>query len=214
MKVALLFSGRIDRFDEHYQNIWHQIVQNHDADVFLSTVADQEKIDRFCDLYHPKRIVHETIQYEPWFESTHPLAHPLANYHHMMCMYCHRYRVFQAMEAYAQEECTHYDMVVSLRLDAYHDDAIDYKRLDPAMEGIWIPEGYDWGGINDQMAIGNTASMKVYMNVWENIQHWISQPNFGPEIVLGQHLAHTEVQVHRFKHSYRLINGKYYIPST
>ena len=233
MKIAILFSGRLDRSDEHHNNLLRQIVQEHDTDVFVSTIADQEKLEQFCELYHPISIVNEPIQYNPSFESN---RHPLCNYHNMMCMYCHRWRVFHEMDTYARLSHTHYDMVLSLRLDIYHDQQLDYAMFNVWSEGlgaarpsttndrgpftpgvvlhkfngIWIPEGNDWGGINDQMAVGDVEAMRIYMNVWTNIDPWISLPNFGPEIILGQHLAQHDVIVHRFQHAYRLINGKYY----
>jgi hypothetical protein len=215
MKIALLFSGRVDKFEEHYDNIRTSIIQDHDADVFLSTVTDEETMNRFRALYAPKGTINREVDYDPSYEHN---RHPLANYHNMMCMYCHRMRVCDEMETYAASTNTVYAYVISIRLDAYFDEPLSYQvflcgnesACQPDNKDVYIPAGNDWGGTNDQFAIGSMEAMRVYMRVYDEMKQWISEPNFGPEIVLGKHLNQHGMNVYRFPFRYRLINGKYY----
>jgi hypothetical protein len=211
MKIAILFSGRMDRFDEHYTNIMENIVQGNDADFFLSTVCSNNELERFCLLYNPVSITNDDINYEEYKEFEGNRYH-LTNFHNMMCMHCHRMRVYEELVAYVKATNTQYDFIISMRLDAYSDSKLDYSLFRRDVANIlYIPLGYDWGGVNDQMAIGGMEAMEVYMNVYKEMGKWLSVPAFGPETILQNHLAsYTKIVIERFPFKYRLINGKFY----
>lgn len=211
MRIAVLFSGRIDRYEEHHTNIMNNIVQDHNVDFFISTICTTEDLENFCILYNPMGICNEPIDYQKYSKYEGNRYH-MTNFHNMMCMHTHRMRVFQEMERYKHATHTTYDLVISMRLDAYSDDVLNYTEI---MEGIsekdiYIPLGYDWGGVNDQMAIGEFSSMKAYMNVYQDIERWLMVSNFGPETLLKNYLDTQDVHIKRFPFRYRLINGKFY----
>ena len=90
---------------------------------------------------------------------------------------------------------------------------------------VFVPHGYDWGGLNDQFAMGSYYSMESYMSLYDDVQNVLDHVTipdleihenrnmprayyYGPEPCLKKHLELQGVLVHRFHFRYRLINGK------
>lgn len=211
MKVAVLFSGRIDKYREHYANIMSHVVQDNDVDFFLSHSPElKEDLDDFTNLYHPKTLNNEPIHYGDFSKYT---CHPLSNSHNMMCMWYNRRRVFQDMCRYMEKTGTKYDLIISTRLDTYNDEKMDYHLFDCLDDNtILVPEGCDWGGLNDQMAIGRFPAMKKYMTLFDRIYPILDRlsPYYGPEPALLKNVEMESLEVYRFPFQYRLINGKLY----
>jgi hypothetical protein len=204
MHLAILFSGRIDKFDVHHANIMERLVQDHTCDFFLSTVAPVDQVMAFCQLYRPVSVVNDPIEVDTTYESR---RHPLTRFYNMMCMYCHRWRVFNELCHYMAVTQTHYDWVISVRLDALSDEPLPYDRFTRAAV-LYIPEDNDWGGVNDQFCIGTLDAMASYMNVYPTIDRWLRTSDYGPETILRNHLEAEGAVVERFPFRYCLMNGK------
>ena len=216
MRIAVLFSGRINRYKEHYENIKMAIGQDHEIHFFLSHSPEcDENLNDFYHIYQPKTLNDRPIQY---LDVSMYKCHPESNSHNMMCMWYNRLRVFNDMKQYMNETSTWYDLVISSRLDIWCYQLLDYNLMDPDKltdSDIYVPEGCDWGGLNDQMAIGNFYAMEKYMTLYENMNEildelMITLGTYGPEPVLKTHLKHQTMTVHRFRLEYKLINGKLY----
>lgn len=216
MKIAVLFSGRIQKYKEHYENICFAIGQNHEVDFFLSHSPEcVEDLTDFIKIYKPQKVNNKPIQY---IDVSNYTCHQESNSHNMMCMWFNRKRVFDDMRKYMCKNNIWYDLVISTRLDLWCYQLLDYSQIHPSIltsKDIYIPEGHDWGGVNDQMAIGNYYAMEQYMTLYRNIlpildNLMITNGTYGPEPVLLTHLNMMGMNIHRFKLDYRLINGKMY----
>jgi hypothetical protein len=211
MRIAVVFSGRIDKYQEHYQNIISHVVQNHQADFFLSHSPEfvHEDLDDFRRLYQPKTVNNDPIILDDFSKYT---CHPQSNSHNMMCMWYNRRRAYQDMCRYMEQTGTPpYDLVISTRLDTYNDEMLDYHLFECLDNNtILVPEGYDWGGLNDQMAIGRPQAMAKYLTLYDRIYEILDQlsPYYGPEPALKKNMEICSVEVYRFPFQYRLINGK------
>ena len=214
MKIAVLFSGRINRFQEHYDNIMTNIVQNNDADFFLSHSPEcDEDIEKFCTIYRPKTVNNDPIHYGDISSYT---CHPQSNSHNMMCMWVNRQRVFQDMRDYMIKNNVWYDLVICTRLDTWCYEALNVSKYDNLSDTeIFVPNGCDWGGLNDQLAFGNYYAMEKYMMLYSNMYPILDilMKNigyYGPEPILKANIELNELIVHRFHLHYKLINGKMY----
>ena len=210
MRIAIVFSGRIDKYKEHYQNIMSHVVQGHEAHFFLSHSPEfvHEDLADFCRLYAPKTVNNDPIILDDFSKYT---CHPQSNSHNMMCMWYNRRRAYQDMSRYIAETGTQYDLVINTRLDTYNDEPLDYNLFECLDENtILVPEGYDWGGLNDQMAIGRPQAMANYLTLYDRIYDILDQlsPYYGPEPALKKNMEMTGVEVYRFPFRYRLKNGK------
>jgi hypothetical protein len=216
MRIAVLFSGRINRYKEHYENIKMAIGQDHEIHFFLSHSPEcDENLDEFDHIYQPKTLNNHPIHY---LDVSNYKCHPASNSHNMMCMWYNRWRVFTDMQKYMVATGVWYDLVICSRLDIWCYQLLDYNLFDPSKltdQGVYVPEGHDWGGLNDQMAIGTYYAMEKYMTLYTNMKEildelMISLGTYGPEPVLKTHMVQQGMTVHRFHLDYRLINGKLY----
>ena len=226
-RIAILFSGRIDKYDQHYTNIMERIVQDHDADFFLSHSPElSEDLEDFSRIYRPKAINNDPIHFPDVSEYK---CHPdTSKPHNVLSMWVNRQRVFQEMRNYMINTDTWYDVVIHARIDAWYDESLNYSPFLQNGLGdrdIYIPQGNDWGGMNDQFAVGSYYSMESYMTLFDdvnNVLDHVTIPDldihenrnmprayyYGPEPGLKKHLELQGVLVHRFPFRYRLINGK------
>ena len=229
MRIAILFSGRIEKYDQHYTNIMERIVQDHDADFFLSHSPELlEDLDDFARIYQPKAITNDPIEFSDFSGYT---CHPdTSKPHNVLSMWINRQRVFQEMRNYMINTNTWYDVVIHARIDTWYDEPLNYGALlnkDNTIQDqeVFVPHGYDWGGLNDQFAVGNYYSMESYMTLYDDVQNVLDHVTipdldihenrnmprayyYGPEPCLKKHLELQGVLVHRFPFRYRLINGK------
>ena len=212
MRIAIVFSGRIDKYRDHYANIISHVVQDNEADFFLSHSPElaHEDLDDFRILYRPKTLNNDPIDYGDFSKYK---CHPESNSHNMMSMWFNRRRVYQDMCHYMTENGVMYDLVISTRLDTYNDEKMDYDMFRCLDDNtILVPEGYDWGGLNDQMAIGRFPAMAKYLTLFDRIYPILDQlsPYYGPEPALLKNVEMQGLEVYRFPFRYRLINGKMY----
>jgi hypothetical protein len=61
-----------------------------------------------------------------------------------------------------------YDIYVRIRPDTIFNGKLDFSQFDCTGKRIYIPQGMDYGGINDQFAFGNHEVMKIYYSVYQN----------------------------------------------
>jgi hypothetical protein len=196
MKIAILFSGRIYKFGNHYNNIMENIVQDHDADFFLSHSPElDEDLDAFCDLYSPVAISNDPI---PEFDFTkYNLDLSFIRPTNIFQMYYNRKRVFNLLKTHIENTGTKYDIIISHRFDVFCFDKLD---LELYKSGLYIPDDKNGKGVNDQFALGSYESMEVYMNVIDNMIPYIdSGTEFVSEAILGRHLRDYRILRFPFK---------------
>jgi hypothetical protein len=80
---------------------------------------------------------------------------------------------------------------------------------------VWVPQGSDWGGLNDQFAMGSYYAMEKYMLLYPEVEPlldglMVSIGYYGPEPLMQSHIERVGLRVERFPLNYRLINGKVY----
>lgn len=207
MKIAILFSGRIFRFGNHYNNIMENIVQGHDADFFLSHSPElDEDLDAFCEIYNPVAVCNDPI---PDFDFTQYPTFPeiCMNRRNYICMLYNRKRVFNLLEEYIKKTGIYYDYIISYRLDLFAYNKIDYNIQSNI---LYIPEGSDHLGINDQVAYGTYESMKVYMNAFDNIDNIMKNNKwFIAELINKTNLLLHDICIERTTFDYEIIRGSH-----
>jgi hypothetical protein len=219
MKIAILFSGRIRKYDEHYENIMRQIVQNNEVEFFLSHSPElkEEDLEKFKELYKPVKIVNEEMDFSTDYSKL--KLHELTNMNHFLSMWCNRKRVFLSLVEHCRDTNNMYDFVFSIRLDAYNEEPLLFQQIMEEYKfkenktnienTVFVPNGWDWGGLNDQLAFGDIFSMETYMSLYDEIWELMKeQPRFGPETILLGYLIKKNIHIHRFNFQYKLKNGK------
>ena len=209
MKIAILFSGRIFKFGNHYNNIMENIVQGHDADFFLSHSPElDEDLESFCEVYKPVATSNDPIP-EYNFEK-YPPYDKNARRRNVICMLYNRRRVFNLLDEHIKKTGIQYHCIVSYRLDLFSYNKIDYKIQSNI---LYIPEGSDHnGGINDQVAYGTYEQMKVYMNLINHIDTILFNIGvFHAELINKENLLLHNVPIQRTSFDYEIIRGAHSI---
>ena len=207
MKIAILFSGRIYKFGAHYNNIMENVVQDHEADFYLShspELNEEAELELFKEIYNPVAVCNDTIPDKgPDFEfEEYPVIHELnTKRRNVVCMHFNRKRVFDLMKASGKV----YDCIVSYRLDLFSYSKIDYSNLG---NSIHIPDCEDhFGGINDQVAYGTYEPMSIYMNLFYSMRKYLENKIciFHPELLNSCHLLSNKVPIIRTNYDYHIV---------
>lgn len=204
MKIAILFSGRINHYPRCYELIMQHIANNHDVDFFLShpKIVDENELNGFNQLFKPKKIIRNDEIY-PNIDRFN--KRPETNRHNMMCMYLNRSKVFQLLEDYCNETNTQYDVIFSCRIDVM---VFSPLNIDSFIENVrnnilFVPSGEDHLGINDRFAFGNFQVMKDYMNCYHSLLDLFQKGVIvHPETVLNHYLISKNMKIQRFNIHY------------
>lgn len=163
MRIAILFFGRSKHAEHTYPTILKSL-EPHTADVFYS--GDNEPIEKVIEICRPVSIINEPITYTVDFSKYPIFIHGIntPNFDSMTRHFINKKRVFTLLEDYIEKHSIIYDIVISARLDIpIHSLTIP----DPAKNTVYIPEGYDYFGLNDRFAMGDVESMKKYMLLYD-----------------------------------------------
>lgn len=162
MKIAILFAGRILNYDTYYNNLKHFILKDHDVDIFLSHSKElNEDLSGFINLYKPKIVIDMNI------DNTIKYNGPLNTNYGGLCMFCNRYRIFQAFKKYCQEQAIKYDLIMVYRLDLLALSDINFKNFTVLKDDIiYIPNVKQSKGYADIAAIGNFNAIEKYCNLY------------------------------------------------
>jgi hypothetical protein len=205
MKIAICFAGRVKTYEDSISWFKHMI--------------NDPRIDFFCSIndllddYHKQFLIDFKIKkyhfenYQlPYHESifSHNKRHE-TNVYNTHSMYYNRKKCFELVEQYQQENRFVYDVVVFFRADIVTQNSFDLIVPTDNMT-IYIPSGYDWGGLNDQIAHGTFSAMKIYADLYNHISKYCLEQGclFHPETLLKWHLDKNQLKIRRFNFLYTL----------
>lgn len=212
MKIAILFSGRININKEIHNNFLTNCVQNHEIDIFISHNKTNNKkvIESFKNLYKPIIITENNETYINL--DKYPTIKENTRRTSMLYMYENRNNVWNKFEEYVKKTNKKYDLIVSTRNDLWFNDKIDYKSLKQMVDKNYIcipnPE-FDFptslGGINDHYAIGNYDTISIYLKLYKSLIELLdSGVTLHPETLLFVYLTKQKLEIHRFLIDYKI----------
>jgi hypothetical protein len=193
MRIGVCFFGRIKHYDKKY--LIESFGSNHSYDFFYSSDDEPaDLINQFIELYHPISIDNNKISYDVDFSIYSP-PHP-QQMHNMTCHFINKKRVFGLLETHCNLTNTHYDLIISVRLDLYIDK---FEPELPIENTIYIPTNEDHNGINDRFAMGDFKTMKQYMNIFDNCLYLLDNKITvaHPERLTLSNIQHCNINVNR-----------------
>jgi hypothetical protein len=195
MKIAILYSGRILDYDTYYNNLQKYIVKDNDVDFFLSHSKELgEDLTEFINLYKPKLVIDETIDYHG----------PPPPHYNGMCMFYNRHRIFQAFKTFCQENAVQYDIVMVYRLDVFALSEINFDGMNQLDDNtIYVPNIRYSQGVNDFIAIGNMNSIQKYCDLFAYYQQLlqISGNSSSNELLLKLYLHGIHMKIILFPYN-------------
>jgi len=219
IKTALCLSGYLRTFEQNFNHLNKFIIEPLNCDIFIhiwDTVGlslrgfDKSTKDinvnnilhKINAMYKPKLIVIE--QSRNFNFNTKILE--LKNFENrdvngLMAMFYKIKQCNQLKLQYEKENNFSYDYVIRYRPDILIKQSLNVKDLNN--DFINIPKHGDFGGINDQFAIGNSKNMNIYSNIYDNILKYISMNiPLNPEKILKFHLEYNQLRIKRFDFRY------------
>jgi hypothetical protein len=209
MNVAIILSGRIVSKDyESSINQLRRTFSKYNTTYFLSinkSVHDEAYTQRFMkdmDITR-ERVNIETTILPDGLETFKKKKE--SDYQRTYSMYYHNMRGFELINRYTEKYNTKFDRVVKYRTDIDNTTNNTINLLLCDRETVYVPEGCDFGGINDQIAYGDMETMCKYSQCAKNITKMCeSGIVYHPEMLLKKHLEIERVNISRFKYIYKL----------
>ena len=205
MKIAILFTGRINDNKNIFDNFLFCLGYMPDTDIFISYPqnTDKELIERVKNMYNPRIMIEND---ETFFDTQHYKKQPETNVHNCLSMYKSRANICAAFQQYMLQTNKSYDYVVCTRMDNFYKRQLDYEKIS-SVNSLFIPTGQDWrDGINDQFSCGYTNEVVQYMNCYYYLQKLLNEGIIlHPESLLKAYLEFIEIKIFRFDFEYTII---------
>jgi hypothetical protein len=216
-KVAIVISGRIKGYT-YIEEQLSALQKKYNATFFIALNKEQrsEYIDTFCSKFSigdGQRIIKKSIAPE-WirlFDVEYDVEGPgggggkdSPRVELLYSMIENIYSAFSLIGPYQERHDVQFDCILFYRADI---DSRETLAINMPLENtVYIPEGSDHGGLNNQIAYGNYNAMKKYSDLVNNLHKLCGEQRikYHPETLLKQHLENEGLTVVRFPYNYSL----------
>lgn len=201
MRIALLYSGFLRTWDlcwkNQCDNIWLSILNQYHTYPYLYFFTDKnpcisQECSDFMLEYKWTPLPAKPFYPDGW--APHPYQankSPEGNVYQTLRQWQGNFVGFSIVPS-------DYDVYVRIRPDIKFNGPLTFQKPEP--KTIYIPEGMDYRGINDQFAYGDYETMKVYFQVFENY-HFLWRDKgvmFNSEAMQKANLENKGITVVRF----------------
>ena len=200
MRCAIIIGGVLRKYSSNYHYFLKAFQNISEIDIYASINKHilQSAIE-FSSLYNVKKVQINHLDINllgPEYNDIVGSKSP-----NILSMYYHNKMAFELVK----NSGIAYDYIVKYRSDCIINDShIPFDDFEPGH--LYIPYGQDWGGVNDQIAIGDFATMSKYCSLYNHIVKYVKKNGckFHPETLLAHHLKHEQVDIKRFDLNYSL----------
>jgi len=205
-RVAILLIGRIKGYTNVEEKL-RKIQKRYNATIFCSLNKRDKSnyIQVFCNKFNigDSQLYLEPTPPVPNYMTKYPFSLPLNVEAVYSCSY-HKKKCFDLLEEYQKKQNIQFDCIIYYRADI--DGEEDFVISEIENNTVYIPEGFDVSGINDQIAYGNYRIMKLYFSILDSIEEMCNWEGilYHPELLLKKHLDHKNITIKRFPYKYTL----------
>jgi hypothetical protein len=176
-------------------NSWSK---KHSSSDDFESIINLYKADRFLIENFDKKKQEFTELFNKW-EKKHLLVR---NDLGVISMFYSIYKSNELKCEYEKNNNIIFDRVIRMRFDSNIFEPLNLENF----TGLNIPLGNDYGGINDQFAIGDSKYMDIYSNVIKNLEN-LTNILYHPETILYTHLNMMNLKINRFDHKIKINNN-------
>lgn len=212
MKIAILFVGRVYRFEYCYKTHFEKIFKENDVDVFLAhnSINDKDDLNMFKEIYDVKLARSFDIDLS---KHTNKEFYKEYHTHGYNCLYMFTclQKGYKMIKEYSNLNNIKYDLIIYMRADQIIKD--DMEIFLPEKNTVYIPnESFDYFGINDQFVCCDLDTFQKYTLLIDFFEEYYNNDvKFNPEILLLHHLKHMKINIKRFKLDYELYKDRFYV---
>jgi hypothetical protein len=217
MKIAIYFSGRITGYKDCINNLKIKFFNLYECDFFMSLDIEEEdnEIKEFIsELYKFTKTIKVHCEKYTKFLKNIPFKSDETRERNSLSMFYHNYKATDMILSYIKDTDIIYDAIVKFRIEVDSNDPFVINH-NIQHNTVYIPYGYCYRGINDQIAYGNIQTMTKYASVYHYIQNYvyIRKVIFNPELLLMYHLNDNNMNIIRFPYNY-ILNKSRHIQSS
>lgn len=205
--IAVFFSGRLTEKYFVKDNL-EKLRERYNPIIFCSlneNADSKEFIDKFVKEFNIKDEcinIERCIMPEEMFKSIKNLN---GSYNNVYSMYYNNKKNYELIKNYEKMHNIKFDVILRYRTEIWSNDVIDIIE-NLKKNTVYIPNKYDWcGGLNDQVAYGDSESMEKYCECVDNIVNLCNQGViYHPETLLLHHVKSKNLSIERINFEYRL----------
>lgn len=207
--VAIFFSGRLSQHFVAKENL-KKTFNKYNPIIFcsLNEGADtKEFIENFIQEFDVKKEcinIEKCIMPDEMYKSIRSFCN---NYNNVYSMFYNNKKNYEMIKNYENKHNMKFDVILKYRTEITSNSGNDVIDIVENLEKntVYIPDIYDWNGINDQVAYGDNESMKKYCECIDNILNLCNNGvKYHPETLLYHHLNSIGLSVRRINFSYIL----------
>lgn len=204
MRIAVILSGRITSWQKCIETLKNKFMNLYDYDLFLSLDIEAET-DDISNMKKEFNVIACYCEKYTKFLKDIPYKSEETNERKSLSMFYHNFRAMNSILEYMKNKNVVYDAVVKFRADITSNYAfiIQHNLLSNT---IYIPYGWCYRGINDQIAYGDLKSMTHYCSLYNYIPKYVyvEKTIFNPEFLLMFHININNISIIRFPFTYQL----------
>jgi hypothetical protein len=209
-RVALLFCGRVLTHQQCRPTFQKHIVTplrnaGYEYDSFLSHSSETIDNDTQDFINNNNVVSYEMVIPNNSHLDHVPLSRTKVSKRVSFVMYYHWMNTYRLMKEYSERHSITYDFVIYMRADQYFSsDLILPAKLNN--NTVYIPAGNDHTGLNDQFAFGTMDSMKIFTDLYNNVETLYNKTGIGfhTETYVLLYMIYMNMNVIRFPLHYVL----------
>lgn len=125
------------------------------------------------------------------------------DYFNSYSMFYHNKLCFNMLEEHCKKYNNNFDIILKFRTDINYQNPLNIADVIDK-NTLYIPSGFNFGGINDQVAYGDYDAMSEYCDCIDDLKSICEEGIFHPETILNQFLIKRDINIVRFPFVYRI----------
>ena len=204
MKIAVILSGRINKWSDCIDVLKKNFMNIYDTDVFLSLDLESETQD-IRDFKAQFNVVNSYYEKYTKYLKDIPFKSEETSERKSLSMFYHNFKAMEMILEHIKTTNTIYDVVVKFRADILSEDLF-LIQFNVMPNTYYFPHGWCYRGINDQIAYGDIQSMTYYCSLYHYIIKYVyvDKQIFNPEFLLMYHINLVNANIIRFPYKYKL----------
>ena len=212
MKIAVYFSGRITAYEHAIE---HMLKMKKENDITFFCSLNLERVSmfeqRFFDLLgisENQYLIQPTPSLPNWVKECFVYSDKVCIPENVYSHFFHNQQCWNLIQNFQVKQNIEFDLICKYRADILCSEPFSF--VSPEHQTVYIPEGNDHTGLNDQIADGNLKVMKNYSTLFERLENICStrQCIFHPETLVEFNMKSNNICVQRFHFTYTLDNRR------
>ena len=212
MKVAILISGYFRSFDENLNSIKNKIINKFDSvDIYLHITENEDNDDKYLNNVKnlTDKIKNELNPLVCIIEPNLIFSESNSKKNNLYNQWVKYYKL-NTLKKINEKQFGVYDLVIKLRPDLLFISDINFSTLENT---VFLPKdskidkkkllNYTDKYISDTFAFGDSNTMDVYFQIFENLNIKCSEHGFTPETILYEYL-YDKVSIHEVDIDYSI----------